>query len=132
MTIIRRYFLSILIILAVVVLSLAPMPEFPKLGDIPLWDKWVHFVMYGGMCSVLWFDYLRNGNSRKNYGKWLLLLVVCPILLGSLLELGQEYLTTCRNGDWIDFIANSVGVLLAVPIGLFLLSKIARRFAVKS
>ena len=65
MTIIRRYFLSILIILAVVVLSLAPMPEFPKLGDIPLWDKWVHFVMYGGMCSVLWFDYLRNGNSRR-------------------------------------------------------------------
>ncbi len=132
MTIIRRYFLSILIILVVVVLSLAPMPEFPKLGDIPLWDKWVHFVMYGGMCSVLWFDYLRNGNSRTNYEKWLLLLVVFPILLGSLLELGQEYLTTCRNGDWIDFIANSVGVLLAVPIGLFLLPKIARHFAVKN
>ena len=73
-----------------------------------------------------------GGNSRKNYGKWLLLLVVCPILLGSLLELAQEHLTTCRNGDWIDFIANSVGVLLAVPIGLFLLPKIARHFAVKN
>jgi hypothetical protein len=40
-----------------------------------------------------------------------------------LLELAQEHLTTCRNGDWIDFIANTIGVLLALPVGLFLMKK---------
>ena len=55
--------------------------------------------------------------------KWLLWIVLFPIALGGLMELGQAYLTTCRNGDVIDFIANSIGVLIALPIGLFLMKR---------
>ena len=33
------------------------------------------------------------------------------------IELCQEYLTDCRSGDWRDFLANSVGVVLAAAIG---------------
>ena len=120
---IKGYYLSIVVILAVITLSLAPMPEVPDLGYVPLWDKWVHFVMYGGMCSVLWFDFFRNGHKHNEFGKWICYIVVCPILLGGLLELGQEYLTTCRSGDWLDFIANSIGVLLAIPVGLLLIRR---------
>ena len=120
---IRKYYLSILVILCVITLSLAPMPEVPDLGYVPLWDKWVHFVMYGGMCSVLWYDYFRNGHHKEEYGKWLSYIVLFPILLGGLLELGQEYLTTCRNGDWFDFIANSIGVVLAIPLGLLVIRR---------
>lgn len=29
------------------------------------------------------------------------------------MELGQAYLTTYRSGDWLDFAANSTGVVLA-------------------
>jgi VanZ family protein len=47
----------------------------------------------------------------------LLLAIVYPILLGGLMELGQAYLTTCRNGDWLDFIANTIGAIIAIPIG---------------
>ncbi len=37
------------------------------------------------------------------------------------IELAQEYLTTNRSGDYIDFAANSTGVLLAAVIGHFCL-----------
>ena len=118
-----KYILSILATLGIIIISVIPIPEVPPVEKIPLWDKWVHFLMYGGLCSVYWFDYLRHGHSRRAYVKWMLLIVAAPVALGGILELAQSYLTTCRNGDWIDFIANSVGVLLAIPIGLFLIPR---------
>ncbi len=125
----KRYVLSILATIGVMTLSLMPIPEIPPLAEVPLWDKWAHFVMYGSLCCVYWFDYFRNGNDRGDYSKWILWIVVLPILLGGLMELCQKYLTSCRSGDLIDFFANSVGVLLAIPLGLFLVSKLAKRFS---
>ena len=105
-----RYFPSILITLAIIILSLVPIPEVPSLVTVPLWDKWVHFVMYGGLCCVYWYDFFKNGHSEKQYSKWLIWIVLLPVALGGLLEICQ-----C--------IADGVGVLLALPLGLFLFPK---------
>lgn len=40
--------------------------------------------------------------------------------MSGLVELAQAYLTGgTRSGDWRDFVANAIGVLLAVPIGRY-------------
>jgi hypothetical protein len=40
------------------------------------------------------------------------------------MELMQAHLTTCRNGDWLDFVANSIGVFITCGLGiLYLLAK---------
>lgn len=123
----KRYFLSVLATIAIVVISIMPLPEV-KIENVPLLDKWVHFIMYGGLCCVYWFDFFRNWHRKDEYSKWFLWIVLFPIVLGGVMELWQKYLTTCRNGDWIDFIANSVGVFLAIPLGLFVIRGIANRF----
>ena len=41
--------------------------------------------------------------------------------MGGLLELLQAYATTTRNGDWLDFAANSLGVTLGAVFGMILL-----------
>ena len=124
MTIIRRYFLSILIILVVVVLSLAPMPEFPKLGDIPLWDKWVHFVMYGVLSLCVWWDIYHVRRTYDFTPKDLRRTTFYPIVFGGLIELVQRYCTNgFRSGDWIDFIANTIGVVLGFIIGFYIVRK---------
>ena len=46
--------------------------------------------------------------------------VLCPIIMGGLIELAQAYLTTCRSGDFFDFVCNSLGVLLGCLVGLIL------------
>ncbi len=117
----RRFLLSIAVTLAVIFLSLMPVPEVPELNDVPFFDKWVHFVMYGGLCCVYWFDYLRGGGSTHSWKTWLLWLVIIPIVIGGLMEFCQGYLTTYRSGDWIDMLADTVGVLLALPVGLFIM-----------
>jgi len=116
--IVRKYPLSLLCVLLIGALSLAPyFPETP-LDDVAFIDKWTHLVMYGGTCTVIWWEYLRSHsalNSRK-----LLFTLVGMILLGGLMELLQAYCTTTRSGEWLDFWADSIGVLLGYAIGLLM------------
>jgi len=113
----RKYPLSLCCLLLIGVLSFAPFfPETP-LNRVKFIDKWTHFIMYGGTCSVIWWEYLRQ-HAAIDYHKLLLWAVVGMIILGGLVELGQAYLTTTRSGEWLDFLADSVGVLLGTLVGL--------------
>jgi hypothetical protein len=47
--------------------------------------------------------------------------------MGGLVELAQAYCTGGRrSGEWLDFLANSLGVCLGVLIGLFLCWRVKR------
>jgi VanZ family protein len=114
---VRKYPFSVLCIVLIWVLSLTPFfPETP-LDDVQFIDKWTHLVMYGGTCSVIWFEYMRH-HSTIVWRKVLLLAVVGVILLGGLMELLQAYCTTIRSGEWLDFWADTAGVLLGNALGL--------------
>ena len=75
--------------------------------------------MYSGTCSVIWWEYLRHHDSI-NWCKVVLLAVVGMILLGGIMELLQAYCTTTRSGEWLDFWADSAGVLLGSAVGLLM------------
>ena len=114
---IRECPFSLLCILLICVLSLTPFfPETPFDG-VQFIDKWTHLVMYGGTCSVIWMEYLRS-HHRIEWCKVVLLALVGMILLGGLMELLQAYCTTTRSGEWLDFWADTVGVLLGNGVGL--------------
>ncbi len=117
---VRKYPLSLFCIVLIWVLSLTPFfPETP-FDQVAFADKWTHFIMYGGTCSVIWWEYLRQHSTLDGeklfFYAWLL-----PTLMGGLLELLQAYCTAGhRNGDWLDFAANTVGVTLGNMMGLFI------------
>jgi VanZ family protein len=116
--IVRKYPFSLFCILLIWGLSLAPyFPETP-LDDVVFIDKWTHLVMYGGTCTVIWWEYLRH-HDILNRSK-LLLTLVGMILLGGVMELLQAYCTTTRSGEWLDFWADSIGVLLGYIVGLLM------------
>ena len=115
---VRRYPFSVACIVLVWLLSLTPFfPETP-FDNVQFIDKWTHFVMYGGTTFVIWWEYSRHHQGQQPC--WRLLVVwgfLAPILMGGLLELLQAYATTTRNGDWLDFVANTVGVVIGAIIG---------------
>lgn len=134
---ITKYPLSTLCIVGIWVLSLLPFfPETP-LDDIQFIDKWTHLVMYLGTGIVIWMEYwLRNKklfeHNRNNFSvhrpqpaytifprfKGIIKgSFVSLSLMGGLLELLQEYCTTTRNGDWIDFLADVAGAFIAYLLG---------------
>ena len=118
--IIKRYPATSFLIVVIWIICLLPIPENVPLGDVPMMDKWTHFVMYGTLCTVMWWEYLRR-HEQKNAGKLFLLAFLAPIIMSGLIELAQAYLTNGnRSGDWLDFVANSIGVVLGNVIGILL------------
>ena len=118
---IKDYLFSIIFILGVVYLSLSNPPAL----KIPLfqgWDKMVHFCMYGGMSGVIWIEFLCKHRKKKTKIKYAVIgVILTPVLFGGVMELCQKYFARYRSGDWMDFLANSVGVLLASFIAWFIL-----------
>lgn len=110
-----RYPLTLTCIVAIWVLCLMNVPETP-LDNVAFIDKWTHLVMYGGTCSVGWWEYLRH-HRRIAWGKMFVFGLLGPIVMSGIIELLQAYATTTRSGDWIDVTANAVGVLLGFGIG---------------
>lgn len=114
---VRKYPLSLLCILTIWFLSFFNPPE-TELEEVPFIDKWVHILMYGGTCTVLWIEYIRS-HTTLNKGKLFRWAWLAPIVMSGIIELLQEYCTNHqRSGDWLDFVANSIGVTLAVVLGL--------------
>ena len=119
----KKYPFSLLCILLIFLLSFTPFfPETP-FDEVQFIDKWTHLVMYGGTTCVMWWEYLRNcrKEARKpNLQVLFWVAFVGMILLGGLVELGQAYCTTTRSGEWLDFWADSIGVLLGNLLGWLL------------
>lgn len=111
----RTYPLTALEVPVIWVLCLMPVPETP-LQDVPFVDKWTHVVMYAGLCGTFWTEHLLRGSALLS-GRILLLAMLLPAGMSGALELLQAYATTCRSGEWLDFLANTAGVLLGTAYG---------------
>ena len=117
---VRKYPLSCFLFAAIWYLSLFFMAPETPLNNIKLIDKWIHFIMYGGTCSVLWIEYIRQ-HQKPDYRKLFIWAWVAPIVMSGIIEVLQEYCTETRNGDWLDLTANAIGVTLGAVFGLILL-----------
>ena len=100
----HAYLLSIIIALSILVLSLSPLPELP---DVPGNDKTHHLIAY----AILAFP--TSVTNQKVLSMTLLF-----ILMGGAIEIIQPYVN--RYAEWLDFIANTIGVVIGLAIGLFL------------
>lgn len=123
---IKQYTLSFICMVVIWILCLVPIPETP-LSQINMVDKWTHIVMFGGWCTVLWLEYGLH-HRVINMKRAIPYAIIFPILMGGLIEIVQQ---TCtggnRSGDFIDFIADAIGVAMGAAIGIPLALMISKR-----
>lgn len=117
---IRRYRITLLLAIIIVLLSLMPIADIKITVQVPLLDKWTHMVMYGMLTLAIWLDYKRS-HQQYNAKRLFLFAFLSPIAMGGILELMQTYLTTCRSGEWLDFVANTIGVSLGSMLGILIM-----------
>lgn len=124
---IKKYPLSLLILIAVVYLSFFNPPSIGE-SPFPHFDKFVHFCMYAGLSGILWLEHFWNHRkTRPNLKRGLIGAVLFPVLLGGLIEIGQAYLTTTRSGDIWDFFADILGVLIATLVCWYMIRPLFRK-----
>ena len=83
--------------------------------------------MYGGICGVIWLEYLAK-HKKVKWNEIIILALFAPILMGGLIEILQKYCTGgMRSGEWLDFMADTIGVGLAFIIGSLLAMCLSKR-----
>ncbi len=108
------------LLLIVIALSLLPLPHSGI--DLPQGDKWGHLLAYGSLS--LWFaQWAADARQRINQGLGL-------IGLGALLE-GLQALTGYRQAEWLDFLANTLGVVLGGLVALGSAGRVLRTIDVR-
>lgn len=109
----KSLLLAIAVTIVIAVLSLI------KVGKQPInfhnIDKVEHFIAYA-VLSFFWL--LALGKTQKS----ILLLVLVCIFYGMIIEVFQG-MTGYRTFDFVDMIANTIGVLIGLFIFLFLIKK---------
>ena len=99
---------TIFILLIIAFLSLYPLPELP---GVPGTDKTHHLVAYFLLALPL---------GLKKPNKWVIFILLF-IVFGGVIEIIQPYVN--RYGEWLDFLANTIGVILGFFLGIVLNNK---------
>lgn len=111
----------------VVIGAIAYVSLFRKLDMVlPLMvglDKWIHGIMYLVLVLVLLLDskrvwWYQTGNGVRGFWakKWWLVISIISIMYGGLIEILQERYFYPRVGDWMDWLADCIGVLVGMCI----------------
>ena len=116
---IKNYPLACILFALIWYLSFFTPPQ-TELDNVEFIDKWVHIIMYGGTCLVLWIEYARQ-HRTPDHEKLFFWAWISPIVMSGIIELLQEYATGGRrSGEWLDLAANSTGITLAAVIGILI------------
>ena len=118
----KKYPLTLIVVATILYLSFFTPPK-TEVDNIPGIDKLVHTCMYGGLCFMLWIEYLRTHRSI-NRMRMFIGGIILPVSLSGIIEFLQAYCTTNRGGEWLDFGANTLGVVLAAFVGYHILRPI--------
>lgn len=135
----RSYPLTWLVVIAIHILCLFPVPETP-LNEIAFIDKWTHLVMYGGLCLTIWYEvFLHHGmkplihlcqvkTETLNWHHLRVGALYLPTFLGAYIEVLQATCTNgTRSGDVIDWLADTLGVLIVWVVARLVVRWIGQR-----
>lgn len=119
---IKHYPFSIAIIFTVTYLSFFHPPVIAQIPRFPGMDKLVHFCMYAGLSGIIWLEFFINHKRKALDIRYAITgAVAAPVVFGGAIELLQEYITDHRQGDILDFMANSSGVFLSALIAWYII-----------
>lgn len=81
----------------------------------PIWniDKYLHMMVYFVQCASIALGYRIYYGKDLPLNRMLIVSLVLSIAMGGLLEILQEYVFIKRSGDYLDFLANSLGAIAA-------------------
>ena len=108
MRLIRGYWKTIVICIGILYVSLVRDPgiSLPTLAGA---DKWIHGLMYAILGAVTWWDSMRIKMSGWRLG---LIAIMLPIVYGGAIEVIQEQWFAPRSGEWMDWGADCIGVIM--------------------
>ena len=120
------YWKSILSVIVIVYLSFAPPSDFSEMPKVNIlfFDKIVHVALYLFLTIVLIYDFRNHNKFSKNNSIYIVQCILFPIVLGGCIEIAQDKWFYPRTAEWVDWLADILGVTIALVVTLFYKRKI--------
>ena len=116
MKLFRPYVISGTVTLAVLYLTLVPQPLPPPDIEIPFADKLVHGLMFAVIAIVYGIDWAWHHRRRWVTVKESIVISLISTAFGGVIEFLQWAMNVGRSGDWMDFLADAIGVVATLLI----------------
>lgn len=102
--------------LVIFLLCLTPAQTLPEVGVVNF-DKLVHTAMFAVLTVLLARGFYQQTRFNVLQVHYLLLAALISIAYGGILELLQAVIIVLnRSGDWVDFVFDALGAVLAVSL----------------
>lgn len=98
-------------------------PNPPKLIQLFSPDKIIHLFLFS-IFYILIYKYLRINFTSFSVKKLRLISILSGTIYGASTELLQAFVFVGRSGNYVDWIADNIGVILGMMISSFLQKKI--------
>ena len=108
MRLIRGYWKTIVVCIGILYVSLVRDPGI-SLPTFAGADKWIHGLMYAILGGIACWDSIGMKMSGWRLG---LIAIVLPIVYGGAIEVIQEQWFAPRSGEWMDWGADCIGVIM--------------------
>ena len=97
------------------ILTLMPEKDVPDVGwlNIPNLDKIVHVILFGGLTLLFCLPYFKTSFPIRKKRNLFIRISLSIILWGIMIEVIQKYFVPGRGFEWLDWAADSFGVLIA-------------------
>lgn len=118
-----KYIRTIVLLITILVLSTATFRKAPGIMRIPNGDKIAHVLMYAFLGLIFMWEYSRERVKQERKKGFLFTVFFLFVLYSGLIELIQEHFTLFRSGEWLDWLANTVGLIIGYSIGAILFRK---------
>ena len=89
-----------------------------KVPSIAVSDKGIHFVFYAIFAFLLYFPVYRFKKIAFSFLGSAVIVVLIGFTFGALIELVQDRYIVGRFGEWLDLVANSLGLLVGALVGV--------------
>ena len=107
---IKTYYKAIIWVFVIAYLCFAPADDFKKVHiTIPHFDKIVHFGMF--FILGLFLEAINSLNKSKIYS---IVFPLIAIIYGGVIEIIQFNCIYSRSGDFIDFLADIIGLKVVI------------------
>jgi len=115
------FYPSLIWFLIILVCSILPSSNFK---EIEVSDKLLHFVIYAFFSLFLYLLSLKGTLGLDTLIKKWIFVFTIGTMVGLSIEIIQYALIPSRSGEWLDLLANSIG-LTTMLICIYLLKKIS-------
>jgi VanZ family protein len=108
--VLKAYRFSLFLGIVILILSVISVRSVPKI-DLKAADKIGHFLAYAALAFVVLFETALKFRWSIKYRRWLIYIIPICILFGVLMEFLQATPLFNRHFEYLDMVANSIGVM---------------------